>query len=197
MRPTGEWERNLVATVKLVARIQVITHLAEVAAGPQRPPTAAAPPRAGFRHPVPPRRGDRRLHRRPRRAPAKSCARLPARLSPADPDRDAHRGALRRRLRRLARRAVDHPRAPRAAMASRCHRVGGRVHRRPAGPPPVVRGGRLRLIDEPERHSCRPSVDVLFESIAGELARAPSPACSPGWARTARPACWPCAGPVA
>jgi len=33
----------------------------------------------------------------------------------------------------------------------------------------VVRSGRLRLIDEPERHSCRPSVDVLFESIAREL----------------------------
>jgi two-component system, chemotaxis family, protein-glutamate methylesterase/glutaminase len=32
----------------------------------------------------------------------------------------------------------------------------------------VVRDGRLVLIDEPERHSCRPSVDVLFESLARE-----------------------------
>jgi two-component system chemotaxis response regulator CheB len=32
----------------------------------------------------------------------------------------------------------------------------------------VVRGGRLRLVDEPERFSCRPSVDVLFESLALE-----------------------------
>jgi two-component system chemotaxis response regulator CheB len=30
----------------------------------------------------------------------------------------------------------------------------------------VVDGGRLRLTDWPERNSCRPSVDVLFESIA-------------------------------
>jgi two-component system chemotaxis response regulator CheB len=30
----------------------------------------------------------------------------------------------------------------------------------------VVDGGRLRLADWPERNSCRPSVDVLFESIA-------------------------------
>jgi two-component system chemotaxis response regulator CheB len=30
----------------------------------------------------------------------------------------------------------------------------------------VVQGGRLRLTDAPERHSCRPSVDVLFESVA-------------------------------
>ena len=32
----------------------------------------------------------------------------------------------------------------------------------------VVRGGRVRLTVDEERHSCRPSVDVLFESIAGE-----------------------------
>jgi two-component system chemotaxis response regulator CheB len=32
----------------------------------------------------------------------------------------------------------------------------------------IVRAGRLALIDEPERHSCRPSVDVLFESLARE-----------------------------
>ena len=32
----------------------------------------------------------------------------------------------------------------------------------------VVRDGRLRLTLEPERHSCRPSVDVLFESVAAE-----------------------------
>jgi two-component system chemotaxis response regulator CheB len=30
----------------------------------------------------------------------------------------------------------------------------------------VVRGGCLRLTTAPERHSCRPSVDVLFESVA-------------------------------
>lgn len=32
----------------------------------------------------------------------------------------------------------------------------------------VVRGGRLRLTQDPERHSVRPSVDVLFESLALE-----------------------------
>jgi two-component system chemotaxis response regulator CheB len=31
-----------------------------------------------------------------------------------------------------------------------------------------VRGGALRLNQAPERHSCRPSVDVLFESLAAE-----------------------------
>jgi len=33
----------------------------------------------------------------------------------------------------------------------------------------VVRHGRLWLTGDPERHSCRPSVDVLFESVAREL----------------------------
>ena len=38
----------------------------------------------------------------------------------------------------------------------------------PRGRHLVVRDGRLRLTADPERHSCRPSVDVLFESVAAE-----------------------------
>jgi two-component system, chemotaxis family, protein-glutamate methylesterase/glutaminase len=34
----------------------------------------------------------------------------------------------------------------------------------------VIRQGRLRLTRDPERNSCRPSVDVLFESLAKEFA---------------------------
>jgi two-component system chemotaxis response regulator CheB len=33
----------------------------------------------------------------------------------------------------------------------------------------VVQHGKLRLTRDPERHSCRPSVDVLFESLAREF----------------------------
>lgn len=42
----------------------------------------------------------------------------------------------------------------------------GRVTVAPADHHLVVRDGRLRFDDGPERHSCRPSVDVLFESVA-------------------------------
>lgn len=35
----------------------------------------------------------------------------------------------------------------------------------------VLRGTKLYLSSEPERHSCRPSVDVLFESVARELGK--------------------------
>jgi two-component system chemotaxis response regulator CheB len=48
-------------------------------------------------------------------------------------------------------------------------RMAGRVIMAPPGRHLVVRDGRLRLTLDPERHFCRPSVDVLFESVAREL----------------------------
>jgi two-component system chemotaxis response regulator CheB len=49
--------------------------------------------------------------------------------------------------------------------------VAGGVVLAPPGFHLRVQGGRLRLTGEPERHSCRPSVDVLFESLAAEHGR--------------------------
>jgi two-component system chemotaxis response regulator CheB len=54
--------------------------------------------------------------------------------------------------------------------------AGGRVVMAPPGQHLEVRGGRLWLTSGPERHSCRPSVDVLFESMAREYGAA-SAAC--------------------
>ncbi|HYC76045.1 MAG TPA: chemotaxis-specific protein-glutamate methyltransferase CheB [Planctomycetota bacterium] len=45
----------------------------------------------------------------------------------------------------------------------------GRVVVAPAGRHLSIRDGRWRLLETPERHSCRPSVDVLFETAAAEL----------------------------
>lgn len=50
----------------------------------------------------------------------------------------------------------------------------GRVLMAQPGRHLVVEGGRLHLNGGPERHSCRPSIDVLFES----LARAAGPRCA-------------------
>ncbi|MBX3225772.1 MAG: chemotaxis-specific protein-glutamate methyltransferase CheB [Labilithrix sp.] len=47
--------------------------------------------------------------------------------------------------------------------------AGPRVIMAPAGRHLRVASGKLYLDDGPERHSCRPSVDVLFESIAKEM----------------------------
>jgi two-component system chemotaxis response regulator CheB len=49
--------------------------------------------------------------------------------------------------------------------------ASGRVVMAPSGQHLTVRDGRFRLNLGPERHSCRPSVDVLFESIAAYQGR--------------------------
>jgi two-component system chemotaxis response regulator CheB len=45
----------------------------------------------------------------------------------------------------------------------------GRVLMAPPDSHLVLSQGKLRLTQDPERHSCRPSIDVLFESLAQEL----------------------------
>jgi two-component system chemotaxis response regulator CheB len=45
----------------------------------------------------------------------------------------------------------------------------GRILIAPPGRHMVVSAGRVAVVSGPERHSCRPSVDVLFESIAAEF----------------------------
>jgi len=47
--------------------------------------------------------------------------------------------------------------------------LAGRVRLAPPDQHLAIQSGRLALNREPERHSCRPSVDVLFESAAREL----------------------------
>jgi two-component system chemotaxis response regulator CheB len=44
--------------------------------------------------------------------------------------------------------------------------LAGRVLLAPPGRHLMVSGSHLALSDGPERHSCRPSIDVLFESLA-------------------------------
>lgn len=65
--------------------------------------------------------------------------------------------------------------------AQTTHRVAFAKHGEPLSPgvamaPPdhhlTVVDGRLHLSRGPERHSCRPSVDVLFESLAADLGAA-------------------------
>jgi two-component system chemotaxis response regulator CheB len=46
--------------------------------------------------------------------------------------------------------------------------MAGRVVMAPGHSHLIVQGGKVRLSSAPERHSCRPSVDVLFETVAQE-----------------------------
>jgi two-component system chemotaxis response regulator CheB len=171
--PDGAWEARLRSAVKLISRIKVITH-------PRAKLALAASPQA-LRSALP--RGA---------APERSA---PARLVAIGGSTGAP-GAVVDILRALP---LDFP-APvllvihinepfGAAFAEWLDgqsglRVrypadgeplwredGGRVLMAPPGKHLVVRGGALRLVAGPERHSCIPSVDVLFESVALEAGR--------------------------
>jgi two-component system chemotaxis response regulator CheB len=166
--PDGEWEQVFIATLKLVSRIRVITH-----------PSA----RLGARGRGPPSRGPQHQV-----APAGAGHQIVAiGASTGGP------AALVQILRGLPRGfalpvlIVLHINEPFGTAfadwldAQTPHRVAYAQHGEPIvrtqgrvviAPPNhhlVVRGGRCALTDDPERHSCRPSVDVLFESVAREF----------------------------
>jgi two-component system chemotaxis response regulator CheB len=163
--PDGEWERRLLAAVKLVSRIKVITH-----------------PRARFEQRRAASSVDGLLS--PSQVPSFQVLAIGA--STGGP------GAVADLLKQLNASfqvpilIVIHMNAPFSAAltdwldAQTGRRVvgavdgmivascRGRAVMAPGGRHLIVRNGRMFLTDGPERHSCRPSVDVLFDSIAVE-----------------------------
>jgi two-component system chemotaxis response regulator CheB len=162
--PDGAWERELVATVKLVSRIKVITHLRGKLSAPAPPvePAHRVQAAASTLVAIGGSTG----------APAAVCEIL--RALPADFPlpvllvvhiAEAFGGAFAEWLDGLSPLRVACARDGDVLPA-----VGsGRVLMAPPDAHLVLRAGRLRLTRSPERHSCRPSVDVLFESVAEEV----------------------------
>lgn len=170
-KPTGDsrdeaWERKLVAALKVVARIKAITH-PRGRLGPARP-MAPDPAPAGPRT------------AKPRAVLIGASTGGPAAivgiLRSLPPDFPIplllvlHMGppfaaALADWLSGQSPLPVGYARDGEALPAP----GQGRVVMAPPDRHLVIQGGRLRLIDGPERHSCRPSVDVLFESASREL----------------------------
>jgi two-component system, chemotaxis family, protein-glutamate methylesterase/glutaminase len=173
----GSWERRFLSTVKLVARIRVITRPRGRLAGP--------------RH----RRLPEELHLSPDPStPERKYQLVAIGASTGGP------GAIVEALRSLPRTfqlpilIVLHINEPFGAAFAEW--LDGQVNRRvfhpengtpvnsargcvvlaPGGRHLVVRDGRLFLTLDRERHSCRPSVDVLFESVAAGY-RASAAAC--------------------
>lgn len=173
-KPTGEetdteWEQRLLSVVKLISRVKVITH-----------------PRAKLgsrRYPV-----QIPLPAEPREASA-TCWLIAIGASTGGP------AAVREVLKGLPRdfplpilfvlhlgrsfagsfaEWLDGQSPLRVAYArdgEPLPKVGqGRVIMAPPDRHLIVCQGKLRLTSDPERHSCRPSVDVLFESVALESA---------------------------
>jgi two-component system chemotaxis response regulator CheB len=177
--PEGEWERKFIATVKLVSRIKVITHLR--ARSKPRPIelTAATPANTTER----------------------TVKLLAIGASTGGP------GAVVEVLRGLPVEIdlpvlfvlhinpqfshalaewLDQQTPWRARFANDREPVAdaaGEVLIAPANRHMLVRNGRIRLDDGPERHSCRPSVDVLFESLAAEYGASAAAALLTGMGR--------------
>jgi len=167
----GVWEQRFLSTVKLVARIRVITH-----------PRARL---AQLRRPEPEPAGASNAPAR-----AASCKLVAIGASTGGP------GAIVEILRALppafrlpvllvlhinepfgtafadwldgqSGRPVAYPTEGMPLAAA-----SGRVVVAPGGRHMMLRDGRVRLTTDPERHSCRPSVDVLFESVAKDCGAA-------------------------
>lgn len=167
--PAGDWERRLRSTVKLVSRIKVITH-------PRAKLGLASPPDLARTDPA---RPEPRLDRRARLVAIGGSTGSPAavveilRALPADFTapillvihiNEPFGSAFAEWLDGQSALRVRYPRDGEPLWSA----GGGRVLMAPPGKHLVLRGGTLRLTDDPERHSCRPSVDVLFASLAAE-----------------------------
>jgi two-component system, chemotaxis family, protein-glutamate methylesterase/glutaminase len=179
LEAAGVWQRRFVATVRLVARIRVITHprarLAGLAARTSQSALPAKPKPGAFLQ-----AGEGT------EAAARSYEMVAIGASTGGP------GAILDILRSLPEKfrlpilLVLHINEPFGTAfadwldAQTSRRVvyardgmavvaaTGRVVVAPGDRHMVVRGGRLHLTNDPERHSCRPSVDALFESVAAD-----------------------------
>jgi two-component system, chemotaxis family, protein-glutamate methylesterase/glutaminase len=166
--PDGAWERRFIAMLKLVARIRVITHPRARLAGLMRPkPTNAAPTRA----PATPQSatqlvaigastgGPGAILEILRTLPADFHLPILLVLHINEPFGTAFADWLDAQTNRPVVYAREG--TPLTSLA-------GHVAVAPSDRHMIVCDGRLRLTSDPERHSCRPSVDVLFESVALE-----------------------------
>lgn len=167
--PDGEWERRFVATVKLVAKIKVITHprarLRPVSAAPHLPTTpGSAPTSAGRDFGAvaigASTGGPGAIVEVLRGLPINFPLPVLLVLHINEPFGSAFADWLDAQTPRRVSHAIDGQ--PIADVAGRVAMAPGHSHL-------VLRDGRLRLTKEAERHSCRPSVDVLFESVAVDL----------------------------
>jgi two-component system chemotaxis response regulator CheB len=169
-KPRGDatderWARTFLSTVKLVSRIKVITHpRAKLAAGRRPPPPPVPDPTAGAYDLVvigASTGGPAAVLDVLRALPVDFPLPILFVLHIGEPFGQALADWLATQLGRRVAQAKDGDPLPRPGEA--------RVLMAPPDRHLVVQQGRLVLTDAPERHSCRPSVDVLFESVAREL----------------------------
>jgi two-component system chemotaxis response regulator CheB len=155
--PPGAWEASYIAALRMVSRIRVITHVR----ARLRPPRIAAPaarPAAGACQVIAigaSTGGPGAIVEILRALPSVPAVPLLFVLHINEPFGTAFADWLDRQTQLRVALAQDGD-----AL------VPGRVIMAPPDRHLVVDGARLRLTRDAERHSCRPSIDVLFESVA-------------------------------
>jgi two-component system chemotaxis response regulator CheB len=165
--PDGSWERKYLQTLKLVARIRVITHprarLRRLDSPAPEPPLAGGAPQKGYGLVAigASTGGPGAIVQILRGLPGDFALPLLLVLHISEPFGAAFADWLDTQTHRRVAYPHDGDLLSSAA---------GHVVMAPPGQHLALQSGRLRLTRDPERHSCRPSVDVLFESIAHEAA---------------------------
>jgi two-component system chemotaxis response regulator CheB len=167
------WERRFVAAVKLIAKIKVITHVRARRSGTER--AVAAVPRQPEMLPA------SKLHDQPQSRHYRVVAIGASTGGPAAIVKVLKALPPKLRVPVIFVLHIDEPFAasfaewldhqtphPVAYAHDRkpLDSLRGQVIMAPPGRHLCVGGGRLHLNSDPPRHSCRPSVDVLFESLA-------------------------------
>jgi two-component system chemotaxis response regulator CheB len=159
----GEWEQKFCAAVKLVARIKVITHPRARLGALGRPPSVP---------PALPGRGPRKTEIIAVGASTGGPGALVSVLGALPPGfpiplifvlhlDEVFGTAFAEWL-----DAQTHHRVAFAREGEPVASYAGRVAMAPPGRHLVVRARRLCLTSDPPRHSCRPSIDALFETVA-------------------------------
>jgi two-component system chemotaxis response regulator CheB len=162
--PVGQWEQRLLAQVKMVSRIKVITHprarlreLGRAASPAHEPRPQTTTGRAGLVALGASTGGPGAVVEILRALPPPYPLPILLVLHIGAPFGTAFADWLDAQTEHGVRCARG---------GERLAQAGGRVIMAPPDRHLVVQSGRLELTDEPERHSCRPSIDVLFESVA-------------------------------
>ena len=169
-KPRGDasdagWGRRLCAAVRLVSRIRVITHprarLSRAVEMPVAPPPATVDGRLQVVTLGASTGGPGALTELLRALPAgfRTPVLCVQHIAASEPFAVAFSDWLADQTGRSVSYAVD------GMLVSALH---GRVVLAPPDRHVVVRDGIVRLSDDPPRHSCRPAVDLLFESVADE-----------------------------
>ncbi len=149
--PDGEWEERLISTVRMVSHIRVITHPRGKLGELGRVPVPAVLPSVPL--------------------PVHGCEVVGLGASTGGPGAILLVIHIGEPFGETFADWLDGQTSHRVAYARDGEPVDGVVGRVVMAPPNqhlLVRERRLRLTHDPERHSCRPSVDVLFESMAHE-----------------------------